>query len=455
MNVTLYTFAKRPDSTKRPSQGGHMLSATLKDSTSLLSPVLLFALSGNPTSYNYAYIPDFGRYYYINDWKAIAGMWEASCKVDVLASWKDSIGASTQYVLRAEAESDDNILDSMYPTAGGSKQIKNAEARGYDGLSYIVGVYGDSGANIGGLTYIALTQQQMPTFMGVIFGSDYWKEFDGWDSLGLGVMQFVFNPAQYIASIMAFPFGYPGETKSVNIKLGWFSQSITAIPVTTRVGYYTPLYQRIPKHPSGRKWSNLAPYSNYKVWFPPFGLVQLDSTKLYDADYIIGEIAVDYVTGTCTGILSAVVVDGTTSTKIQIDMLKSQIGIPVEIIANQGKPAELVADVGKLGSDIKAGNAFSVVADIASTTGAIFERGGAHQLHGDFSDYATPPFIVNNYMTIVEEDPNGRGRPLCKNRVISGLPGFIQVSDAKVSFDCTPAETTEIISYMEGGFHYE
>ena len=75
--------------------------------------------------------------------------------------------------------------------------------------------------------------------------------------------------------------------------------------------------------------------------------------------------------------------------------------------------------------------------------------------NGDYTQYYQKPEIVCRFKKIVDFDPDGRGHPLCKNRVLSSLPGFIQVSDAKIAFNCTPAETAEIISYMEGGFHYE
>ena len=107
LSVTLYEFPKRENSTKRPdstvTQKTH--NAVLKMPTSLIRPELTFdfGLKGNPSYYNYAHISDLGnRYYFITDWTVKEGhLWTAHLEVDVLASWKNVIGESTEYVTRS------------------------------------------------------------------------------------------------------------------------------------------------------------------------------------------------------------------------------------------------------------------------------------------------------------------------------------------------------------------
>ena len=107
LSVTLYEFKKRENSTKRPDSTVTQIThnAVLKMPTSLLRPEITFdfGLKGNPSYYNYAYISDLGnRYYFIRDWTVGDGhLWTAHLEVDVLASWKNSIGNSTQYVTRS------------------------------------------------------------------------------------------------------------------------------------------------------------------------------------------------------------------------------------------------------------------------------------------------------------------------------------------------------------------
>lgn len=69
----------------------NVFSGTLKEETSIISPVVLMELE-NPSSYNYAYIPEFGRYYFINDIVSVRkGLWRISMQVDVLESFKNYI----------------------------------------------------------------------------------------------------------------------------------------------------------------------------------------------------------------------------------------------------------------------------------------------------------------------------------------------------------------------------
>lgn len=64
---------------------------TLREETSVTAPVVLMELE-NPTGYNYAYIPEFGRYYFIRDMVSVRnGLWRVSMQVDVLESFKNYI----------------------------------------------------------------------------------------------------------------------------------------------------------------------------------------------------------------------------------------------------------------------------------------------------------------------------------------------------------------------------
>lgn len=64
---------------------------TLREECSAINPVVLMQVD-NPTGYNYGYIPDFGRYYYITDMVSVrTGLWRISFKVDVLESFRNEI----------------------------------------------------------------------------------------------------------------------------------------------------------------------------------------------------------------------------------------------------------------------------------------------------------------------------------------------------------------------------
>ena len=107
-----YTFSKRKNSTKVPTGSGDSYTVNLKSGTSLLSPTLLLNISSRPT---YNYLSFEGRYYFVTDIVSVRNdLWEISCNVDALASWKSEIGGTTANILYATGGRDD-IIDQRIP----------------------------------------------------------------------------------------------------------------------------------------------------------------------------------------------------------------------------------------------------------------------------------------------------------------------------------------------------
>lgn len=69
-----------------------MQNCVLKDNTSVENPVILVRNTSNISSYNYMYIPDFHRYYYIEEIVSVQnGLWELHGHVDVLQTYGNAI----------------------------------------------------------------------------------------------------------------------------------------------------------------------------------------------------------------------------------------------------------------------------------------------------------------------------------------------------------------------------
>lgn len=97
---------------------GEIISGTLRTSTSIISPVITFE-SSSPLRYNYAYIPEFRRYYYIkNVISARNNLWEVQFEIDPLMSFKADICALKVVVDKQSNESngDEYIDDSSLVT---------------------------------------------------------------------------------------------------------------------------------------------------------------------------------------------------------------------------------------------------------------------------------------------------------------------------------------------------
>lgn len=68
-------------------------------------------------SANYVYIPDFNRYYFINDITSVRqNLWRLSLHVDVLMSYQKEIKNTNAFVSRNEFDYDPDIYDRELPT---------------------------------------------------------------------------------------------------------------------------------------------------------------------------------------------------------------------------------------------------------------------------------------------------------------------------------------------------
>lgn len=126
---------------------GLNFNVTLKEGTSILRPVLLLASTSQApiTGYNYMYIPDFGRYYFIDDVRSIHNnMWEVSAHVDVLETYKTAILANSAVIKRQENNYNLYLNDPEFKVYNGERiQTLKFPSTGFNKqLSYVLVVNG-------------------------------------------------------------------------------------------------------------------------------------------------------------------------------------------------------------------------------------------------------------------------------------------------------------------------
>lgn len=110
----------------------------LKKDTSILKPVLLTNDARDVYEYNYMYIEEFGRYYFIDDIVSVNNnLWEISAHVDVLETYKAAI-LSNQAVIRRQTNkfntylndpewkvyADENVVAYKFTASGFAKSLK-------------------------------------------------------------------------------------------------------------------------------------------------------------------------------------------------------------------------------------------------------------------------------------------------------------------------------------------
>ena len=90
MNILLYKTTNANNDLNKTISNKVELVGALRDASSIIAPSIL--IQSNPIGYNYAYIPEFGRYYYIKNITAFRkGAYIVDLKCDVLMSFKEEI----------------------------------------------------------------------------------------------------------------------------------------------------------------------------------------------------------------------------------------------------------------------------------------------------------------------------------------------------------------------------
>lgn len=103
MNMILYQNLSPNNSINKLLDSELNVEIKLKENTSITEPtILLFNSSTNVKEYNYCYIPNFKRYYFIDNISIQRqNLFLLSLKVDVLESFKEDILKSKAYITQS------------------------------------------------------------------------------------------------------------------------------------------------------------------------------------------------------------------------------------------------------------------------------------------------------------------------------------------------------------------
>ena len=497
--VRFYQFTKNENSTAVPSSAAVEFSTCqAKAPISVLSPVISVMNNGaewNPQSYNYCYIPEFARYYYITDWTNSGPVWSASCRVDVLATYRAQIGAFNTYVYRSSYEFDGRVADSKYPFMADVSTVIDSDVpspfsidNADNGFWYLVTVQGGGPA----LHYV-MNQASLVRLLSYVFSDEYYAAVLG----NMGATEYpeakvAINPMQYITSVKlvngalsTFTDFSSAPVSGVTVGVVYVSpQGFTAYmasPYTYRILYTMPR----PNHPqaaSRGSWLNSSSSASlYELYMPPFGFVSFDSGDigLYDtlAFYIIG----DGWGGNANLRVTAYNAEHQSDTEHTISDITISVGVSIPISGitlgytgstDSGSRFDRMKtnmDIATWGGFLGAALSMSVSSAV-STANNVYN--GADSFANTLFSFLTPHASFNGsaggtlcnclplakftarFLRLVDEDNRDAGRPLMKNRTIANLPGFVVCNPEHFAIPGYKTELDEICGYMARGFFY-
>lgn len=473
--VTLYKFKKKPNSTARPGSAlSRSFSCYALDNSSIIRPTLVLQYgSDDILRYNYAYIPSWGRYYFIDDVAVLeGGIYQLVLNVDVLATYRPDIRNSSQYVLRSASNYNPNISDDLYTTRAVFTETKSTATAIIDGPGggVIKNYFNDNYKNghfiltvassdaVGGFRYYNLNYDQ--------FGDLIYKLMtyvpDDFDDVSDGVAKSLLDPMQYVIGCRWYPIDINQGIQGATTKLALGSYSIDlsgSVRYLFERGahYYTNI--TLPKHPqaAGRPYTKLAPYSQYLLVFEPFGSIPIDTTKVYGSDTVRLDWYIDIYTGD-----AELTVKNASGSIIAISSANIGVTIPVAQVTVDyvgGASSVIGGVIGTIANAIggNIGGAInSAVSGIGSATQAAMPQVQTKGSMGSFTTYLMgAPYITGYFTEQVDIDPVRYGRPLCEVKTLSTLSGFALCSESSITIEGTQEENTLITGYLNSGVYIE
>lgn len=450
MTITLYSFTKRENSTARPS-GGVDIDGQIRFDCTIVSPSVIFSAQ-NLSGHNYAYIPAFSRWYFIRNWSFSDGLWIAEMECDTLATYRDQIGASSQFVVRSSAESTGDLIDSMYPALNTAQTARVTIASPWDirDYSYIVGIIAKSSSG-GAVTYYGMSPGQFEDFSEKLLSTtDYLGDDFGGQTIDY--LKVDFNPLQYVASVVAIPFNLGGFVTSP-INFGWWSIDCSANLIGESLSFSMTV--NVPKHPQAERgtYLNGPAYSAYTLSVPCFGSIPLDGNVLAGLNTLFLQVDFDMKTAT------AVLYVRSAAGGYILYKASAPFGATVQIGQFASRQSAYVSGaLGIVGNVLKSaisGDLGGIITGAEDALASTFPQMATSGSNGTLADFNEPPCLSAKFMLVSDDDNANIGRPLYSPRTISAIPGFIIVRDPDIAITGTAEEARTIKSYMEGGFFFE
>ena len=506
MNITFYKFSKRTNSTKIVNVTGTTLSCELKGTTTIFNPTLVIQAvpaAWNPI-WNYCYIPGFNRYYFIDNWTWLNGVWECSLVCDVLASFKTEIGDMSEYVLRSSYESDGAITDNAYiaktTVQTHMTMLPEFFVRVMTGGFYIIGIVGkESTATQGAITYYQMSADEMARLRAYLL-SDTFLTDQGLTNLAnfipADATKVIYNPYQYIVSCMWFPLPMSAidsawKTSVSTIDFGWWNTGtgFSAYRLSSNVPFYTRTEDiSITSHPqiTRGEYMNHSPYSSRVLRLSPFNEVQLPDSYFNTGDKLRLIFQCEFISGMGNLELHAVSPTGqdTVSETMFITRLTQKIGVDIQLAQvgtdyfgaytqnlsdtnyqwdhswGQLSNVDLSSYAGaarsgwNIGANIAKGDAYSTAAMgnyLKAKSPQLLTAGS----NGSLLSLAQNNYLCETFYIAVDDDNTQIGKPLCKVRTLNTIPGYIVIMNPDVSLDCFEVERTLITEFFANGFFYE
>lgn len=463
MKIRYWTdYSKRKNSTKQ----GNLLTGTeidinLLDASSIINPI--FQTKTVPDNANYFYIADFNRYYFIDVVTKISkDITEFKLEVDVMASFKTSIGAATAMILRSSTGYNVWIPDEEVYVSTEKNVIQTVDdvSVGFaDGTGcYLLTVINEDGCATG------FAAQYYDSATGINFLANLLMN----SSFVQDVMKYSSDVSAGIVSLKWMPFNLNdiingGWTTLSNYKVSNLTLGGAGYLITGNSYYLDGATTIAIPWRTDKDYREASPYTAAKLLIPMYGLVELNTSDLVGATNLYIQYKVDRSTGDVVVIINKdsagqvlQTIEFNVAVEVPVATMTRDIGGAVSSISGGVNSAIGIAAGNYIGGaagliSAAAGFALSANGRSVSLKGSL--QGKAVQAYGD-------KFMLFLYVPHTLDPTNAnfiatKGRPCQYVDTISNHSGFIRCASASVDMAGSALEKDRVNEYLNTGFYYE
>lgn len=466
MNVIFYNHVKKINSTKLPTEGT-TINCVLKDACSITSPILEIKTATKPT-YNYAYIEDFGRYYYVTEWIYDKGIWSCSLNVDVLTAWRTEILNTVAFVEYSSSNysldyTDNRVMSTQEKDITVSETPVDLSIFNSTGCYILSVISTDANGYNGACAVYALTQSQLQQFSESITSQSF---LDGiWE----GLKNSFNNPFEAIVSCRWVPFSVDslsGDTKEIIVTYAETGVNGKLLDSNFKGMFFA---MPLPRLKDNATFLDTVPFISASLYLPFVGTVPVDIDAYYKSKTISCDMKCDVVTGDIIYTIGPTTGDapitstysGNCSTQIALsNNMVDSVGMLASTAGVIGGIVSTVASIA-MKKPVKAG----LLATGASAVGAIRTAEVHTSTNGAISSRIGSKIALNFKMTIMrnkvlevidsQQRINTIGLPCYKTLQLSTLSGYCQCSGASVSAPATESELETINDMLNSGIYIE
>lgn len=463
MNVTFYVFQKRANSTLTPTADGITFNCLLKDDTSITEPKLEVKLAMYPI-YNYCYIEEFARFYFVTDWQYYRGVWTASLSEDYLGTWKAPLLNTSAFVAYSTSHGSKDIVDTRITTTCDVSTV-TWEQSASDSIFTSVGCYlltliseDSNGLNGVGAVY-ALTTSQLQSFMDLITSTSWI------DAFTTAISNVRLNPMDAILSCKWVPFSYYQlDGNEVNIKVMYQeTDKVGKLLIHNVVRKQVTI--NLPIVGSTIDYRDSSAYSTGVLYLPFVGTVPIDLDAFYPNRTLYINITADVVGGEVCYTLS-----NTTDRILSTYSAMCSSTVPVsntDIASLSGTTSGFLAGIGGIVTIATATSGTALMTGIGAMVGgeigSITSGKVTTQTNGQLSSRCGAYVSTEISLAIIRKTPTDStaervtkyGRPCGKTLTLSALSGYCQTIGASVAMNALQSEIDEVNTMLDNGIYIE